>query len=46
MAAHLLSSPPAFLLSVAALLYILRWLSDRKRYDLSRIPSAVSLYAI
>ncbi|KAI0716690.1 cytochrome P450 [Earliella scabrosa] len=40
MAAHLLSSPPAFLLSVAALLYILRWLSDRKRYDLSRIPSA------
>ncbi|KAI0754417.1 cytochrome P450 [Daedaleopsis nitida] len=33
-------SPPVFILPIAALLYIARWLSDRKRYDLSRIPSA------
>ncbi|KAI0631192.1 cytochrome P450 [Trametes polyzona] len=40
MAATLLSSPPAFLLSVAALLYVFTWLANRKRQDVHRIPSA------
>ncbi|OJT08114.1 hypothetical protein TRAPUB_969 [Trametes pubescens] len=40
MAAAFLSSPPALLLSVAAFLYIVRWLSNRKRQDVHRVPSA------
>ncbi|KAL1949082.1 hypothetical protein VTO73DRAFT_10888 [Trametes versicolor] len=40
MAATLLSSPPALLLSVAAFLYIVRWLANRKRQDVHRVPSA------
>ncbi|KAI0356004.1 cytochrome P450 [Trametes cingulata] len=39
MAATLLSSP-ALLLSAAALLYIVRWLANRRRQDVHRIPSA------
>ncbi|RPD75636.1 cytochrome P450 [Lentinus tigrinus ALCF2SS1-7] len=38
--ASVLPSPPVLLLSLAALLYVVRWLSGKKRYDLSRIPSA------
>ncbi|CDO70546.1 hypothetical protein BN946_scf184579.g2 [Trametes cinnabarina] len=41
MAASLLSSPPVFLLSVAALLYIIRWLSYRRRTDVHRLPRAI-----
>ncbi|KAI0763033.1 cytochrome P450 [Trametes elegans] len=40
MASSFLSSTPVFLLSVAALLYIVRSLSSRRRQDVHRIPSA------
>ncbi|KAI9065310.1 cytochrome P450 [Trametes sanguinea] len=40
MAASFLSSPPVFLLSVAALLYLVRWLSNRRRTDVHRLPCA------
>ncbi|KAI8976580.1 cytochrome P450 [Trametes punicea] len=40
LAPPLLSSPSFLLLSAAALLYIVRWLSDRKRQDIHRLPCA------
>ncbi|TFK82927.1 cytochrome P450 [Polyporus arcularius HHB13444] len=40
MASDLLPSTPVLLLSLIALLYLARWLADKKRYDISRIPSA------
>lgn len=36
------SSTVVITLGIAALLYIVRWLADKGRYDLKRIPSAVS----
>ena len=36
------SSTVALTLGLAALLYIVRWLADKQRYDIKRIPSAVS----
>ncbi|TBU25929.1 cytochrome P450 [Dichomitus squalens] len=42
MASDLLPSASTFALSLglAALLYVVRWLSDRQRYDVHRVPSA------
>ncbi len=36
------SSTVVFTVGIVALLYIVRWLADKGRYDLNRIPSAVS----